>query len=61
MDLWGIPILGVAVAAVVYGIVTHRRWLWAISGAYIAVSVLAFLLLGLGHGGAGFVVQGVTH
>ena len=45
-----------AVAAIVYGIAAHKRWLWAIAGAYLAVSFLLFLFLGGlgGHGGGGF-------
>jgi len=46
----------VAIVVVVYGITTHRRWVWAIAGAYVVVSLLLFLFLGGigGHGGAGY-------
>ena len=56
MGLWGIPIQVVALAAVAYGIATHRRWVWAIAGAYVVVSLLLFLFLGGigGHGSAGY-------
>jgi hypothetical protein len=55
MAFWGIP-LPVAAVAIIYGIATHRRWLWAIAGAYLAVSFLTFVLIGGfgGHGGGGF-------
>ena len=56
MAWWGIPIQVVALAAVVYGITTHRRWVWAIAAAYLVVSFLAFFLLGGigGHGSSGY-------
>ena len=55
MGRWEIPVPVVAIAAVVYGITTHRRWVWAIAGACLMVSFLMFLLLGgVGHGGAGY-------
>jgi len=55
MAWWVIPMPVVAIAVVVYGITTHRRWVWAIAGAYVVVSLLLFLFLGgLGHGGAGY-------
>ena len=55
MVWWGVPMPVVAIAAVVYGITTHSRWVWAVAGAYLVVSALAFLLMGgFGHGGAGY-------
>jgi len=56
MVWWGILSPVVAIAAVIYGITTHRRWVWAIAGAYVVVSLLLFLFLGGigGHGGAGY-------
>ena len=56
MAWWGIPMPVVAIAAVVYGITTHRRWVWAIAGAYLVASFLLFLFLGGigGHGSAGY-------
>jgi len=56
MVWWGIPIEVIAVAAFIYGIVTHRRRFWVVAGVYIAVSLITFVLLGLGHGGAGYTV-----
>ena len=43
MGWWVIPMPVVAIVVVVYGITTHRRWVWAIAGAYVVVSLLLFL------------------
>ena len=54
MVWWGILSPVVAIAAVIYGITTHRRWVWAIAGAYVVVSLLLFLFLG----GIGSILRG---
>lgn len=45
------------VFAVVYGVATHKRWLWITAGTVLGLLLIAFLLLGgVGSGGAGYEV-----
>lgn len=50
--------IAVLVAAFVYGIATHRRWLWIPAGCMCAVLLIFLLLFGLGHGVGGVAQPG---
>lgn len=48
------------VAAIIYGAVTHKRWLWISAGAIFIVLFAAFFLLsGVvgGHGYGGYIIK----
>lgn len=56
--VWIIVDVGL-VAVILYGVVTHRRWLWISASVIVVVSFTVFVLLGglAGHGGAGYFQQ----
>jgi hypothetical protein len=45
--------IALLLAALVFGIVTHRRWLWIAAGSICVALVVVFLMFGLGHGYGG--------
>lgn len=47
----------VLLAAVVYGVVTHRPWLWITAAGICVVLLLFFLLFGLGSGFGGAILS----
>lgn len=49
----------VLIAAVVFGIMIHRRWVWITAGALFVGLFAAFVLLGGlgGAGGAGYMLR----